>query len=63
MTPMVTATEDNRNFFILEPLFGEAVEELVMWPQVKLFKPVFHHVTANETVLAMPANESYPSQQ
>jgi hypothetical protein len=38
---MVTAPEDNRNFFILKPLLDEAVEELVMCAQMKLFKPVF----------------------
>jgi hypothetical protein len=31
-----------------------------MCPQIKLSKPVFQHVTANETVLAIPANETYP---
>jgi hypothetical protein len=30
MTPMVTAPEDNRNFFILKLLLDEVVEELVM---------------------------------
>jgi len=60
MTPMVTAPEDNRNFFILKPLLDEVVEELVMCPQMKISKPVFQHVTANETVLAMPANETHP---
>jgi hypothetical protein len=37
------------NFFILKPLLDEAVEELVMCPQMKLSKPAFQHVTANET--------------
>jgi hypothetical protein len=60
MTPMVTAPEDNRNFFILKPLLDEAVEELVMCQQMKLSKPVFQHVTAYENVLAMLANETYP---
>jgi hypothetical protein len=31
-----------------------------MCPQMKLSKPVFRHVTANETLLAMPANETCP---
>jgi hypothetical protein len=31
---MVTAPEDNRNFFILKPLLDEVVEELVMFPQI-----------------------------
>jgi hypothetical protein len=46
MTLMVTAPEDNRNFFILKPLLEEAVKELVMCQQMKL--------------LAMRANETYP---
>jgi hypothetical protein len=37
MTPMVTAPEDNRNFFILKLLLDEVAEELVMRPQMKLF--------------------------
>jgi hypothetical protein len=41
----------NRNFFILKPLLVEVVE---------ISKPVFQNVPANETVLAMPANETYP---
>jgi hypothetical protein len=49
MTPMVTAPEDNSNFFILKPLLDEIVEHVVC-PQMKLSKPVFQHVTANETV-------------
>jgi hypothetical protein len=32
---MVTAPEDNRNFFILKPLTDEVDEELVMCPQMK----------------------------
>jgi hypothetical protein len=47
MTPMVTAPEDNRNFFILKPLLDKVDEKLVMWPQMKLSQPVFQHVTAN----------------
>jgi hypothetical protein len=38
---MVTAPEDNRNFFILKPLFDEVVEELVMCLPMKLSKIVF----------------------
>jgi hypothetical protein len=34
---MVTAPEDNRNFFILKPLLDEVVKELAMCPQMKLF--------------------------
>jgi hypothetical protein len=49
MTPVVTAPENNRNFFVLKPLLDEVDEELVMCPQMKLSKPVFQHVTANET--------------
>jgi hypothetical protein len=41
MTPIVTAPEDNRNFFFLKPLLDEAVEELVMCSQIKLSKPFF----------------------
>jgi hypothetical protein len=33
MTPMVTAPEDNGNFFILKPLLDEVVENLVMCRQ------------------------------
>jgi hypothetical protein len=58
MTPMVTAPEENRNFFILKRLLDEVAEDLVMCPQMKITKPVFQHFTANETVLAMPANET-----
>jgi hypothetical protein len=29
MKPMVTAAEDNRNFFILKPLLDEVVEEIL----------------------------------
>jgi hypothetical protein len=47
MTPMVTVPEDNRNFLILKPLLDKVDEKLVMWPQMKLSKPVFQHVTAN----------------
>jgi hypothetical protein len=47
MTPVVTAPEDNRNFFILKPLLDEVVDEFVMfrqmanllftmWPQMEL---------------------------
>jgi hypothetical protein len=32
---MVTAPEDNRNFFILKPLLDEVVEEVVTCQQVK----------------------------
>jgi hypothetical protein len=46
-------------FFILKLLLDQVVEEL-MCPQMKFSKPVSQHVTANETVLAMPANETYP---
>jgi hypothetical protein len=60
MTPMVTAPEANGNFFILKPLLDEVVEKLVMCRQMKLSKPVFQHVPVNETVFAMPANETYP---
>jgi hypothetical protein len=35
MAPMVTAPEDNRNFFILMPLPDKVVAELVMCPQMK----------------------------
>jgi hypothetical protein len=52
------APEDNRNFFILKPLSDELVEELAMCPQMKISKPVFQHVTANETFLVMPTNET-----
>jgi hypothetical protein len=41
LTPMVTAPEDSRNFFILKPLLDEIVEELVICPQMKLSKPFF----------------------
>jgi hypothetical protein len=41
MTPMVTAPEDNRNFFILKPLLEELTEVLVICPQIKLSKPFF----------------------
>jgi hypothetical protein len=34
---MVTAPEDNRNFFILKPLLDQVFEELVMCSQIKLF--------------------------
>jgi hypothetical protein len=37
MTPVVTAPEDNRNFFILKPLLDEVDEELVRCAQMKLF--------------------------
>jgi hypothetical protein len=35
MTSMVTAPEDNRNFFILKPLFDEVAEELAICRQMK----------------------------
>jgi hypothetical protein len=49
---MVTAPEDNRNFFVLKPLLDDVVEGLVMFPPMKLSKPVFffQNVPANETV-------------
>jgi hypothetical protein len=62
MTLMVAAREDNRNFFILKPLLDEVVEELIMCPQMKLSEPVFQYVPVNETVLALPANETFPKQ-
>jgi hypothetical protein len=46
MTPMVTAPQDNRNFFVLKPLLDEVVKGVVMCPPMKLSKPV----PANETV-------------
>jgi hypothetical protein len=58
MVTMVTSPEDNRNFFILKPLLDEVIKELAMCPQMKISRPVFQHVTANETVLAMPANKT-----
>jgi hypothetical protein len=54
MTPMVTAQDENRNFFILKPLLDEVAEELVMCLQIKLSKPVSQHVTADETVWLCP---------
>jgi hypothetical protein len=62
MVPMVTSPEDKRNFVILKPLLDEVVEELVMCPQMKISKPFIQHETANETILAMPINETYPRQ-
>jgi hypothetical protein len=56
----VKVLADRLGFFILKPLLDEVIEELVMCPQMKFSIPVFQHVTANETVLAMPANEKYP---
>jgi hypothetical protein len=53
MTPMVT--EENRNSFILKALLDGVVEKLVICSQIKLSKPIFQHVTANETVSAIPA--------
>jgi hypothetical protein len=44
---MITAPEDNRNFFILKPLLDEVVEELVMCRQMKLTTPVFRNVSTN----------------
>jgi hypothetical protein len=38
---MVTAPDDNRNFFILRLLLDDAVEELVMCAQKKISKHVF----------------------
>jgi hypothetical protein len=56
---MVTAPENNRNVFILKPLLDEVVE-LVMCSQMKIFTLAIQHVTANETVLVLPANETHP---
>jgi hypothetical protein len=50
---MVTAPEDNRNFFLLKPLLDEVVEELVTCPQMKLYWLC--------PQMKLPTNEMYPS--
>jgi hypothetical protein len=59
MTPVVTAPEVNRNFFILKSQLDEVDEELFMCLQMKLSKPVFQHVTANEIVWVCPQMKGF----
>jgi hypothetical protein len=53
------SSSGQQEFLLHKPLLDEVVEEFVMCPQMKSSLHVFQHVPANETVLAMPANETF----